>query len=83
MKFLFGIALGALGVWAYQTGKLEMLTGRSPDQLQQMFTSTTENVQAVAEKVSGAADSSIVRPSAAEVAGRPDEPLPREAPEGV
>jgi hypothetical protein len=69
MKFLFGVAIGALGFWAYRTGKLATLLPNRPESVQQQFSTNPS---------SGA--QSVVTPSATEVAGRPSEPLPREHP---
>jgi hypothetical protein len=96
MNFLIGVALGALGMWAYRSGKLQRLTGAAPEQAQQAFTmaserinqvATSEQVRSVAstlqDRVQQAKGPEIAMPSAAEVAGRPAEPLPRQEPEGV
>ena len=61
MKFFLGIFLGAVGMWAYRTGKLDTLKQRSPDTVKQAFNNPA---------------STIAHPTPAEVAGRPDEPLP-------
>ena len=60
MKFLLGLAVGGIGVWAYQSGKLQGLMGAAPEPMQQMWQSGPE----------------IAKPSAAEVSGRQSEPLP-------
>jgi hypothetical protein len=96
MNFLIGVALGALGMWAYGTGKLQRLTGGAPEPVQQAFTmaserinqvATSEQVRSVAstlqDRVQQAKGPEIAMPSAAEVAGRPAEPLPRQEPEGA
>jgi hypothetical protein len=96
MKFLFGVVFGALGMWAYQSGKLQSFLGGAPEPVQQAFKSTSERVgqavnsdqvrqvaSTVQEKVQQAGAPQIATPSAAEVAGRPSEPLPRNEPEGM
>ena len=96
MKFVLGVIVGAVGIWAYRAGKLEMLTGRAPAGVQQVFSVVSDGVKQVADDprvgsavakvqdaVSTTASSSIARPSAAEIAGRPDEPLPRHEPENA
>jgi hypothetical protein len=83
MKFLFGVALGAVGVWAYQSGKLQSLMGGerldqvvNNEQIRQVASSVTDRVrQATGPRIS--------MPSASEVASRPSEPLPRQEPEGI
>lgn len=71
MKFLFGIAAGALGMWAYQSGKFEAFTGGGGGRV-------TESLRNAAETVQGSVRPSgdIATPSASEVSGRPSEPLP-------
>ena len=96
MKFLFGVACGVLGMWAYQGGKLQSLIGGAPEPVQQVFTSATQRVQQAVNSdqardvASNMQDTlqrvmtpSIATPSAAEVSGRPSAPLPRQEPEGV
>lgn len=65
MRFLFGVAVGALGYWAYQQGYFEQLPFQlpfgSPDQMGQD---------------AGDADGQIVRPTPGEISGRPSEPIP-------
>jgi hypothetical protein len=74
MKFLIGIAFGAVGMWAYQAGKVQGVTGN--DQVRQIVSTVQDKVQRTKEP-------QIATPSAAEVAGRPSEPLPRQEPENV
>jgi len=87
MKFVFGIAIGAVGMWAYKSGKFQSLMGSAPDSMQQAWQPAAERVSQVAnsdkvrQAVSTVQDSmkptpDIAMPSAAEVAGRPSEPLP-------
>jgi hypothetical protein len=83
MKFLLGVVIGAVGVWAYQNGKLQSLIGEKRldqvvdnDQIRQVASSVTDRVQQ-------ATGPRISMPSAAEVASRPSEPLPRQEPEGI
>jgi hypothetical protein len=96
MKFLVGVALGSLAMWAYRSGKMQSLASSAPEPMQQAYNTTAERInQAVAndqvrqiastiqDKVQRANAPQIVRPSAAEVAGRPSEPLPRYEPESV
>ncbi len=49
MKFLVGIAVGAIGVWAYQNGKLQGLMGGSPESMQQMWQPAVDRVNQVAQ----------------------------------
>ena len=96
MKFFFGIAMGALGMWAYRSGKLQELMGNAPEQVQQTWqpaverfnqVANTDQVRQVASTVQSTVQDKmqqvhapeIARPSAAEVAGRPSEPLPTES----
>jgi hypothetical protein len=83
MKFLFGVVIGAVGVWAYQNGKLQSLIGDrrldrvvNNDQIRQVASTVTDRVQQ-------ATGPRISMPSATEVATRPSEPLPRQEPEGI
>jgi hypothetical protein len=89
MKFFFGIAVGALGMWAYQNGKLDTLMGSAPEPVRQAWQpaaerlgqmANSEQVQqvgaAVQDKMQQARPSEIVTPSPAEISGRPSEPLP-------
>ncbi len=64
MKFVFGVAVGALGMWAYSTGKLDSVMGHNAGQIRDMVSNVTGR------------SSDIVIPSAAEVSGRPAEPFP-------
>ena len=96
MKFLLGVVFGALGMWAYQGGKLQRILGGAPEPVQQAFSSTSERIgqavntdqvrqvaSTVQDTVQHAGTPQIATPSAAEVAGRPAEPLPRSEPEGT
>lgn len=89
MKFLLGVAIGALGVWAYKGGRLQSLMGGAPAEVQQVFTTASERVQQTAnsdpvrqaasfvqDKMQSSDAPQIARPSATEVASRPSEPLP-------
>jgi len=87
MKFFFGVAIGAVGMWAYRSGKLQGLMGAAPDQVQQAWQPAAERIGQVAnspqvrQAVSAVQDSmrpppDIATPSTAEDAGRPAEPLP-------
>src|SRR5689334_7566924 len=89
MKFFFGIAVGALGMWAYRSGKLESLMGIAPEPARQAWQPAVERVgqvvnseqvrqvaSTVQDKVGQMRSSDIVTPSAAEISGRPSEPLP-------
>ena len=49
MGFLLGVAAGALGMWAYRSGRLDSVMGRSPDQVQQAFSSASDRVRQVAD----------------------------------
>ena len=96
MKFLLGVGFGVLGMWAYQGGKLQSLIDGAPAPMRQAFSSAGEPINQVANSdqlrqvVSTVQDKAqqvnapqIARPTAAEVAGRPSEPLPDYEPEGV
>jgi hypothetical protein len=96
MKFLVGVAFGALAMWAYRGGKVQSLASSAPEPVQQAYNATADRLNQVANndqvrqiastvqnKVQQASAPQIVRPSAAEVAGRPAEPLPRFEPEAV
>ena len=96
MNFLFGIGFGVLGMWAYYGGKLDSLLNLAPAPIQQALHRSSERINEVTEtdqfrqavstvqdKVQQAAAPQIAIPTAAEVAGRPSEPLPRYEPEGV
>jgi hypothetical protein len=101
MKFVFGVAIGVVGMWAYQSGKLQGLMGGAPEPVQQAWQPAAERIGQVAnspqvqQAVSTVQDSArsardsmhaahdsvkpepeIAKPSAAEVAGRPSDPLP-------
>ena len=102
MKFFFGVAIGALGMWAYQSGKLDGLMRIAPERAQQVWQPTAERVgqvmdsvpvrqvmnsdqvrqvassvqRKVQDTVQQTRGAEIVTPSAAEVSGRPSEPLP-------
>lgn len=62
MRFLFGVAVGALAYWAYEQG---MLPFGSHDVFDQVMPGAGSNT-----------DSEIIRPTPAEVSGRPAEPIP-------
>ncbi|MCA1647223.1 MAG: hypothetical protein LC797_17790 [Chloroflexi bacterium] len=96
MKFLIGVAFGALGMWAYRGGKVQSLTSSAPEPMQQAFNTAAERINQVVtndqvrqiastvqDKVQRANGSPIATPTAAEIAGRPAEPLPRQEPEGT
>jgi hypothetical protein len=95
MKFLLGVAFGVVGMWAYQTGKLQNMLGGAPEPVQQAFNTASDRVSQLAssdqvrqatskvqDKVQQATSSAsqIVTPSATEVSGRPSEPLPGSQP---
>ena len=42
MKFFFGLAVGAVGMWAYQNGKLDSLMGHAPEPVRQAYYSNLE-----------------------------------------
>jgi hypothetical protein len=69
MKFFFGIAVGALGMWAYQNGKFNSLMGSAPEPVRQFGATVQDRIQHTQP-------GEIVTPSAAEVSGRPSDPLP-------
>ncbi len=89
MNFVFGIAVGAIGMWAYQNGKLQGLMGGAPESVRQAWQPAAERVSQMANSdrvqqavstVQGAMPqqqgSEIARPSASEISGRPSDPLP-------
>ena len=90
MRFFFGLAFGAIGMWAYQSGKLNELMGSSATQsVGNVWQPAAERIGSMAnsdqikqvalkvqDTVQSARGSDIVTPSPAEVAGRPSEPLP-------
>jgi hypothetical protein len=86
MKFVFGIALGALAMWAYRSGKLQQMIGGSAAEAWQPAVerfnqvANSEQVRNVAssvqDRVQQARTPKIATPTPAEVAGRPSEPLP-------
>ena len=88
MKFFFGIAVGAVGMWAYSSGKLQGLMGRAPEPMQDAFGKAGQQLNQMADNdqvrgfVSKAQDTAheITRPTASEVSGRPSEPLPTSEP---
>jgi hypothetical protein len=48
MKFLFGVAIGVVGMWAYSNGKLQALMGQAPEPLTEAFGKATERASQVA-----------------------------------
>jgi hypothetical protein len=93
MKFLLGVAIGAVGAWAYMGGKLQGIIGAAPAPVQEAVNTGSERLNqamnsdavrqvtaTVQDKVNQVQPSPIVTPSAAEVATRPTEPLPRQEP---
>jgi hypothetical protein len=88
MKFVLGVVCGAAGLWAYRSGKLREWLGVAPEPVRQTMNraaqqvnniATSEPVREFASRIEGphrTQASSIVTPSAAEVAGRPADPLP-------
>ena len=48
MKFLFGVAIGAVGMWAYSSGKLQGLMGQASGPVNQAFTVAGERASEVA-----------------------------------
>jgi hypothetical protein len=91
MKFFVGLAVGALGMWAYRSGKLQGLMNRAPAPVQDAFSKAGEQVSHVANSdhvrgfVSKAEDSAagIAMPTPSEIGGRPSEPLPTSEPQGA
>ena len=77
MKFLFGVAIGAVGMWAYSSGKLQGLMGQASEPVNQAFTVASERASQVANNpqvrdvVSKAQDkiSDLATPSASEGSG--------------
>ena len=53
MKFLFGVAIGVVGMWAYSNGKLQALMGQAPEPLTEAFGKATERASQVAEQPAG------------------------------
>ncbi|HEY1293074.1 MAG TPA: hypothetical protein VGJ60_08350 [Chloroflexota bacterium] len=88
MKFLLGLAVGAVGMWAYSTGKLQGVMGQAPEPMQDAFNRASQQVSQVADSeqvrgfVSKAQDKAqeIATPTASEVSGRPSSPLPTSEP---
>jgi hypothetical protein len=84
MKFFFGLAVGAVGMWAYSSGKLQGFMGRAPEPVQDAFSRATDQVNQVANSdqvrgfVAKTQDKAqeIATPTASEISGRPAEPLP-------
>jgi hypothetical protein len=87
MKFFVGLAVGALGMWAYRGGKLQGLIGQAPAPVQDAFSAASQRVSQVANndqlrefasnmQGKGMDDSEVAIPSAPEVSSRPSEPLP-------
>jgi hypothetical protein len=89
MKFFFGVAVGAAGMWAYQSGKLGSLMGIAPEPVQQAWQPAADRLNQVVnsepvrrvastmqDKVEQARTPEIVTPTPAEISGRPSEPLP-------
>jgi hypothetical protein len=89
MRFVFGIAVGAIGMWAYKNGKFDSMMGNAPDRMQQAWQPAADRVtqvahsdqvqqvkSAVQDRMQQARGTDIVTPSATEVSGRPSEPLP-------
>jgi hypothetical protein len=64
MRFLFGVAVGALGYWAYQQGLIQLPFG-SRDLFDQLTPDSTSGPS-----------SEIIRPTPSEVSGRPSAPIP-------
>ena len=84
MKFLIGVVLGTLGMWAYRGGKVQSLVSSPPEPMQQAYNTIAERIThvvnndqirqkaaSVQDKVQQAHAPEIVRPTAAEVVGRP------------
>jgi hypothetical protein len=76
MKFLLGIAFGAVGMWAYQGGKLQGMLGNAPEPVRQFASNMQHTATNMQQSASNMQASDIVTPSPAEVAGRPEQPLP-------
>jgi len=89
MKFFFGLAVGAVGMWAYRSGKLQGFMGRAPEPVQDAFSRASDQVAQVTNNeqvrgfVSKAQDKAqeIATPTASEISGRPAEPLPTSEPQ--
>ena len=92
MRFVFGVAIGAVGMWEYRSGKFESLMGGAPEPVRQAWQPAAERVSqvmnsdtlrqvgsTVQDKIDQARAPEIVTPSAAEVSGRPSDPLPTPA----
>ena len=80
MGFVFGALVGALGLWAYQGKHLQRWLGRAPQPVQDAVQQVGSTVGNVKQQVTAP---EIIRPTEAEIAGRPAEPLPRKEPEGI
>lgn len=89
MKFFFGLAVGAAGMWAYRSGKLQGFMGRAPEPVQDAFNRASDQASQFANNdqvrgfVTKAQDKAqeIVTPTASEISGRPAEPLPTSEPQ--
>jgi hypothetical protein len=55
MKFFFGLAVGAIGMWAYSSGKLQGVMGRAPEPVQDAFSRASDQASQFAnnEQVRG------------------------------
>ena len=91
MKFLFGVALGAVGMWAYSSGKLQGLMGQASEPVNEAFGMASERASQVANNpqvrdvVSRAQDkiSDLATPSASEGSGTEPETAPASDPQGA
>ena len=89
MKFFLGLAVGAVGMWAYSSGKLQGLMGRAPEPVQDAFSRASEQVNQVAANdqvrgfVAKAQDKAqeIATTTASEISRRPAEPSPTTEPQ--
>jgi len=64
MRFLFGVAVGAIGYWAYEQG---LLPFGAHDVFDQITPGTNTDTSTTSE---------IIRPTPSEVSGRPAAPIP-------
>ena len=88
MKFLIGVALGILGMWAYRGGKVQSLVSSPPEPMQQAYNTIAERITHVVNndqirQTASTVQDKVQQAHAPEIVGRPSEPLPRYDPESV
>ena len=91
MKFLFGVAIGDVGMWAYSSGKVQGLMGQASEPVNQAFNTASErasqfaNNPQVRDVVSKAQDkmSDLASPFASEGSGSEPGPTDASEPQGA